>query len=725
MSPGARLAVPGPVWGERPRRAEPSAGADGPARAPRRGPPCGPLADWRSRRRGDDAGTIARRALDVAERLAGKAPTGKEPTGKEPTAQEPTAQGPTAQEPTAQEPTAQEPTAQEPTAPHRAQEPDARTDPGAAVGLAAAAARLARDGLSPSAVALALGTAGAALTRATGLVPRDNQYRCAAHLLAERLVELDTGEGKSVAVALAAGVAALAGAPVHVLTANDYLAGRDAQGFRAYYEALGLRVAAVAESMDDDARRAAWSADVAYATARVLGFDDLRDGLAEGAAPLLARGLCVAIVDEADAILLDEARMPLIIAEGRPDPAQRARAWQALDLARRLSPGTDAVVDAAASSARLTPAGRAALEALAQADGHGDGLDARLRVELVEQALVALHVLHRDVHYVVQAREVVLVDATTGRPSPGRVLSRALHTLVALKEQVPVPPATTVRASVTYPRLMSRYHHLCGTSGTLREAAAELRAAYGLTVVRVARTRASALRVAPARLFADRDAQFEAAIARAARLAGRGRCVLVATDSVADSAALAARFEARGMAVAVLDARHDQDEHARIAGAGDAGRITVATQMAGRGTDIRLAPAAARAGGLHVLSLQHNRSARIDRQVIGRAARQADPGSAEHWLRLDDSPLAPHRLPAALGAIARLAGCIAARADAGGPGRAQGARWRGRLVDAVWAGCQLWWRWEDRLVRAEALGHDRRWSRRLHFATVSGSENKH
>ena len=126
-----------------------------------------------------------------------------------------------------------------------------------------------------------------------------------------------------------------------------------------------------------------------------------------------------------------------------------------------------------------------------------------------------------------------------------------------------------------------------------------------------------------------------------------------------------------------------------------------------------------------MLSLQHNRSARIDRQVIGRAARQADPGSAEHWLRLDDSPLAPRRLPAALGAIARLVGCIAARADAGGPGRARGARWRGRLVDAVWAGCQRWWRWEDRLVRAEALGHDRRWSRRLHFATVAGSEKKH
>jgi len=675
VSAGLRLAVPGPVWGERPRRAEPQAGTDGPARAPRRGPPSGPLADWRARRRGDDAGTVARRALEVAARSSAVA-TNEAMSGPDP-------------------------------------------------GLEAAAARLARDGLSPAALALALGTAGAALARATGLVPRENQYRCAAHLLAERLVELDTGEGKSVAVALAAGVAALAGAPVHVLTANDYLAARDAQTFGGYYRSLGLRVASVAESMDEDARRAAWDVDVAYATARVLGFDDLRDGLAEGAAPLLARGLCVAIVDEADAILLDEARTPLIVAEGRPDPAQRARAWRALDLARRLAPGTDAIIDPAASTARLTPAGRLALERFARADGDADGLDARLRAELVEQALVALHLLRRDVHYVVQEREVVLVDATTGRPSPGRVLSRALHTLVALKERVPVPPATHVRASVTYPRLMSRYHHLCGTSGTLREAAAELRVAYGLSVVRVARTRASALRIAPARLFADRDAQFDAAIARSTRLARRGRCVLVATDSVADSAALAARFEARGIAIVVLDARHDRDEHARIERAGDAGRITVATQMAGRGTDIRLTPEAARAGGLHVLSLQHNRSARIDRQVIGRAARQADPGSAERWLRVADSALEPERLPAALGMLARLAGCLAERTRPGGPTRARAARWRGRLVDAVWIACQRWWRWEDRLVRTEALGHDRRWSRRLHFATMAGSENKH
>jgi preprotein translocase subunit SecA len=686
---GTRLAVPGPVWGERPRRAEPAAGADAPVRAPQRGAPAsglaGALADWRARRRGADAGTVARRAREVAARLSAV------PGQEDACVQVKAVPG---------------------------------LHAGAAPGLHAAVAGLAREGLAPAALALALGTAGAALARATGLVPRDNQYRCAALLLAERLVELDTGEGKSVAVALAAGVAALTGAPVHVLTANDYLAARDAEAFAGFFGALGLRVAPVAESMDEDARRAGWDTDVVYATARVLGFDELRDGLNAGSPPLLARGLCVGILDEADAILLDEARTPLIVAEGRPDPAQRARAWQALDLAGRLSTATDAVLDPASGSARLTAAGHAALEALARADGAADGLDARLRTELVEQALVALHLLRRDVHYVVQDREVVLVDATTGRPSPGRVLSRALHTLVALKERVSVPPATHVRASVTYPRLMSRYHHLCGTSGTLREAAGELRAAYGLGVLRVERTHGSALRLAPARLFANRDAQFDAAIARATRLAGRGRCVLVATDSVADSAALAARFEALGVAVVVLDARHDRNEHARIERAGDAGRITVATQMAGRGTDIRLSPEAARAGGLHVLSLQHNRSARIDRQVIGRAARQTDPGSAERWLRLDDSPLEPGRLPSALAALVPALALLAERTGTAAPALAGSGRGRARLVDAMWCGCQRWWRWEDRLMRTEALGHDRLWSRRLHFATVVGIEKQ-
>ena len=707
-----RLAVPGPVWGERPRRAEPP-GEDGAAAAPppRRGAPGGPLggalASLPRDRAGDGAAIVAARARRLAARLvpqvAGDAPPACP-------------------------------------APHD-------PPPALARAVEAAAARLAAEGLTGASLATALGAAGATLARATGLEPRENQYRCAAHLLGERLVELDTGEGKSVAVALAAGVAALAGAPVHVLTANGYLAGRDAAFFARYYRGLGLSVAAVEEAADDATRRAGWRADVAYAPARLLGFEELRDALAvpSGAPPLLSRGLCVAIVDEADSVLLDEARTPLVIARARPDPALRASAWRALDLARRLAPGTEVEIDEAAGTARMTAAGRAALALKVHAEGAGDGLDARRRADLVDQALHALHGLRRDVHYVVLERTVVLVDAATGRPAPGRSWSRALQALVALKEGLPVPPATEVQASITFPRLLARYHHLCGTSGTLRDAARELRAAYGLRVVRVEPARPSRRARAPTRLFADRDAQFEAAVERAVALSEAGRCVLVATDSVAESTALAARFEARGVAVARLDARHDRDEHLAVARAGESGRITIATQMAGRGTDIRPAPEALAAGGLHVLSLQHNRSARVDRQVAGRAARQGDPGSVEHWLRLADSPLEPRRLPRPLRPLVRAAGALAVPGTgdgvprwasgarlASGPARRPGAAgtpapaarggWRGWIVEAAWRICQRWWRLEDRVTRVEALDHDRRWSRRLHFATIRGIE---
>jgi preprotein translocase subunit SecA len=693
-----RLAVPGPVWGERPRRAEPAHdGGSAVPPAPRRGPPAaraGALARLLTGRGGH--GGVARVATSagrLAQRLARGVATGGAPARGAP--------GP---------PT--EPATAPPKAPPAL--PACEPPRALARAAAAAAARLSAEGLTPTALAAALGAAGAMLAHATGLEPRDNQYRCAAHLLGERLVELDTGEGKSVAVALAAGVAALAGAPVHVLTANGYLAGRDARFFTGYFRGLGLSVAAVDEAGDDDARRAAWRADVAYAPARLLGFDELRDALAvpAGGPPLLSRGLCVAIVDEADAVLLDEARTPLVIAQARPDPALRARAWRALDLARRLAPGAEVEIDEAAGTARMTAAGRAALALKVHAEGPGDGLDARQRADLVDQALVALHALRRDVHYVVVDREIVLIDASTGRPSPGRAWSRALHALVALKEGLPVPPANDVRASITYPRLLARYHHLCGTSGTLRDAARELRRAYGLRVVRVEPARPSRRARAPTRLFPDRDAQFEAAVGRAAELAAAGRCVLVATDTVAESAALAMRFEARGVAVTRLDARHDRDEHLSVSRAGEAGRITVATQMAGRGTDIRPTPEALAAGGLHVLSLQHNRNARLDRQLAGRAARQGDPGSVEHWLRRTDCAFEPDRLPRPLRPLVRTAGALTA---------SQGSGRRGWIVAGVWRICQRWWRIEDRVIRSEALDQDRRWSRRLHFATIRES----
>jgi preprotein translocase subunit SecA len=648
---GARLAVPGPVWGERPHRVEAP-----PGRAPRRGPPA-----WvppRLHRAG--SGTLEpARIVARAGRLA--ALVGD----------------------------------------------DARTAARRARATRAAVSALVAQGLSHGALVQALALAGATMAATVGLAPRGNQYRCAASLLAQRLVELDTGEGKSVAVALAAAVAALAGAPVHVLTANGYLARRDAAGFAPFYRALGLSVSAVDEEADDTVRRRAWGADVAYAAARTLGFDWLRDAsCAPGAAPLL-RGLCVAIVDEADSILLDEARMPLVIAEPAPDPAERALGWLALDVARRLDPRAELEPTGPGLPPRPNAHGRAHLDALHEARRLGS---VRERDAWIDEALAVLHVLRRDVDYLVRGREVVLVDATTGRAAPGRRLSRRLHLLAALKEGVPAPPSMRIAASVTWPRLFARYHHLCGTSGTLVEGARELRRDYGLHVERVAPHRASRLARLPTRLFADRGAQHAAAVRRAATLAAAGRPVLVGTDSVEEASALAAAFARAGVAAGVLDARHDADEAARVTGAGRAGAITVTTQRAGRGTDIALDAAARDAGGLHVLNLQHSRSRRIDRQLEGRCARRGEPGTTEHWLRADAPAFVGHALASSL------ARHLARRAAPTGDPR--GAPAVGRLPAVLWRACQAWWRLEDAWQRGDALRADRERARRLDIAAA-------
>lgn len=660
---GARLAVPGPVWGDRPQRAE-----AGPGRAPRRGP--SPLPPLRLRDAPDaiEPARVAARAARIAGRLATRLGRAAAAPGGAPP-------GPA---------------------------PDPRLARRRARACAAVVGALVAHGLSRDAVEQALALAGATMAATVGLVPRENQYRCAALLLAQRLVELDTGEGKSVAVALAAAVAALAGAPVHALTANAYLARRDAEAFGPFYAALGITVDAVDEDLDEPARRRAWRADVAYAAARTLGFDWLRDAsAAPGAEPLL-RGLCVAIVDEADSILLDEARTPLVIAEPAPDPSERALGWLALDLARRLDPARDAIPGGDALAPRLTDLGAARLDALDAGRRLGS---ARERDAWVVEALIALHALRRDVDYLVRDREVVLVDATTGRAAAGRRLPRRLDLLVALKEGLPAPPSMRVAASVTWPRLFARYHHLSGTSGTLLEGARELRRDYGLCVARVAPHRASRLRRLPTRLFADRTAQHAAAVRRAVALAAAGRPVLVGTDSVEEAVALVGAFERAGVTAGVLDARHDADEAARVAAAGRAGRITVTTQRAGRGTDVALEPAALGAGGLHVLNLQHNRSPRIDRQLEGRCARRGEPGSAEHWLRADATALAVRPLA---GALARL---LALRAPGGA---SPGPEW-------LWRACQGWWRLEDALRRGDALRVDRERSRRLDVASTGNA----
>jgi preprotein translocase subunit SecA len=417
-------------------------------------------------------------------------------------------------------------------------------------------------------------------------------------------------------------------------------------------------------------------------------------------APLLLRGLCMAIVDEADSILIDEARTPLILSQPRINPQKQVYIEQALQLAVRLQ-GADFEVDAARQEARLTEAGRARLAELAAPLG-GLWRDSRHRDEIVVLALAAHHVFHRDKHYLVRDRKVIMIDQTTGRVAPGRVWSRGLQQLLEAKERCPSSGEQETIAQITYQRFFPRYHYLSGMSGTLAEARAELRSVYGLSMEEVPLRRPCRRSQLPVRVFATREAKWDAVIERLRAVHEAGRPVLVGTDSVADSDHLSVLLAAARLPHVVLNARNDSEEAAIVACAGEPGRITVTTNMAGRGTDIPLAPGVAQRGGMHVICCQHNASPRIDRQLHGRAGRQGDPGSVETILSLEDGLLA-RTLPAWLRAtLARCAG-------------------RNRPLPA-WLGARLAWypqKLEERRQRAERrllLDQDERAERRLSFA---------
>jgi len=516
-------------------------------------------------------------------------------------------------------------------------------------------ARLARDGWAAEVLPEALGCAAAASIQALKRDPFDTQLVAAAVLLADQFAEMATGEGKTCAASLAAAVAALAGVPVHVMTANDYLAARDGHTLAPMFARLGLRVGVVVGASTPDERRAAYACDLTYATAREVAFDYLRDGLAQvapgdelrqralalndapPAAPLL-RGLCMALLDEADSLLIDDASVPLILSETRDDAAQRAACYQALGVARQLH-APQHFMQAGTDRIDWTEAGLAQLDTLCAPLG-GAWFNRRHRHDLVTAALVALHSLQRDHHYLVRDGRIELLDAQTGRTAAGRVWSNGLQTLVELKEGCRPGPATATRAQISFQRFFSRYVRLCGMSGTLAECRRELVRVCGRRVVVVAPRQPSLRAHTGHRLYADAAQRRAAVVARVAELHAQGRPVLVGTDSVAESDALGALLAAARIDHRVLNARHDGDEAQIVAQAGQRGAVTVATQMAGRGTDITLGPGVAELGGLHVLCCQDSLNPRLERQLQGRCARQGDPGSTETWRQIGATGLA-------------------------------------------------------------------------------------
>ena len=498
----------------------------------------------------------------------------------------------------------------------------------------------------------AFGIAGSALALALGFTPHRQQLLAARVLLDNRLVEMATGEGKTAAIALAGAVAALGRTPVHVITANDYLAQRDATQLMRFFESLGLKVGCVTQPMLAEERRLAYACDVTYCTAKELVFDYLRDGMARTSDlsaleqrarrlestgpsnPPVLRGLCMAIIDEADTVLIDEARMPLVLAQDSGSQPQETFHRGALALAQRLVPDKEFRRCADGRRIELMPAG---LRRMVQWPAASDPLYGHRahRQAAVELALAALHVLRRDHDYVVRQGQVQLVDESTGRAAPGRAWSQGLHQLVELKEGLRPTRSNLTVTQITFQRFFPRFLRLAGASGTLREARGELKAVYGLSVVVIPPRTPARVDHLASRLLLDSNKLWQAVADSIEQLQSSERPVLVGTDSVAQSEALSQVLSARNLVHQVLNARQDSDESRLIAAAGRPRQITVATSMAGRGSDILLDPGVINRGGLHIIFCQHNASARIDRQFLGRAGRQGQPGSSQSLLALD------------------------------------------------------------------------------------------
>jgi preprotein translocase subunit SecA len=521
-------------------------------------------------------------------------------------------------------------------------------------------ARLAAQGLTDLTLAECFAVICIVAERSVGWRPHDNQIFAARVLLDRRLAEMATGEGKTLAIAIAAASAALAGIPVHVMTANDDLACRDAERLAPLYAAIGLSVGVVTHASSAPERRQAYGRDIVYCTAKEVGFDYLRDTLAcagrrgdmhrrlamldgREAPTRLLRGLCMAILDEADSILLDEARVPLILARSHDRSRELEDLEQGLALATQLSVGADFLLDRESRVARLTEAGR---ERLMHATQHLSSLwrHRQHRENRVTLALAALHLFVRDRDYLVRDDRVEIIDPITGRIAEGRAWSQGLHQFIEMKEACARTQGQHPVAQITFQRLFRRYHWLSGISGTLAEARVELNQVYGLRVIRVPLDKPDQRRNLGARLCPDWQAQCRAIVSRTLAIHATGRPVLIGTDSVAESEALAEALRAAGIRPQVLNARQDREEARIIAPAGLRGQVMVTTNMAGRGTDIALGSGVEAMGGLHVISCQANVDRRIDRQLAGRSARQGEAGSVESILNLD-SQLCQRRLP--------------------------------------------------------------------------------
>ena len=474
-----------------------------------------------------------------------------------------------------------------------------------------------------------------ASSRVMGMRHYDGQLVGGMVLHAGKIAEMKTGEGKTLVATLPVVLNALSGKGVHVVTVNDYLARRDAEWMGRLYNFLGLSVGVIVQGLTDEERKAAYACDITYGTNNEFGFDYLRDNMKFYAEQLVQRGHNFAIVDEVDSILIDEARTPLIIS-GASD--ESTELYQAMDaVVRQLKAEEDYTIDEKSKTAMLTDAGVAKCEKILGIENLFDPASIAYQHHIL-QSLKAHHCFKRDVDYIVSDEgKVVIVDEFTGRLMPGRRFSDGLHQALEAKEGVKVEAENQTLASITFQNYFRMYDKLAGMTGTAQTEAVEFDQIYHLETITIPTNKPMIRKDLPDLIFRTQREKYHAIIESIKELYKTGQPVLVGTISIETSELLSSMLKKEGVPHSVLNAKHHAEEAAIVAQAGQKGHVTIATNMAGRGTDIVLGEGVKELGGLHILGTERHESRRIDNQLRGRAGRQGDPGSSRFYLSLEDN----------------------------------------------------------------------------------------
>jgi len=487
--------------------------------------------------------------------------------------------------------------------------------------------------------------------RTLGMRHHDVQLIGGWALLQGMIAEMETGEGKTLVATLAACTAAATGATVHVITVNDYLADRDAKSNKSLYNYFGLEVGVVVQDLPLEKRYSQYACNVVYVSNKEVVFDYLKDRIAigdansasyrirrligEGVQPKnLLKGLHVAIVDEADSILIDEARTPLIISETISDGNDEELYHTSLRFAEELYKDQHFGITEH-REVWLTVEGEDHLKDLTK-DMTGIWTSSVWRNDLVQKALTAKWCYHKDQHYIENDGKIEIVDEFSGRVMPDRSWESGLHQMIEAKEDCEISGIRKTLLKMTYQRFLRRYLLLCGMTGTATEVKTELKRVYDLEVFKIPTHLPVARKKLPGHCWVDAEERWKAVAMRSSELSRLGSAILIGTRSVEASEQLSAYLNSAGVDHAVLNARNDKEEAMIISSAGTSGRVTIATNMAGRGTDIKLDDKVIQKGGLHVILTEFHESGRIDRQLIGRGARQGQPGSFEAIVSLND-----------------------------------------------------------------------------------------